>query len=344
MKHTEILIVDDDPGAIQLMTRMLSGTGHVRFATNGKAALRLAQEKTPDLILLDAEMPGMSGFEVCTALKADALLAQVPVVFITGHSHPSFELSGFEVGAADFISKPVSEPVVMARVQTQLRLKQLHDELLRIATVDALTGVANRRQFDTVLDREWRRAQRDGKPMALLMIDVDHFKRFNDHHGHPAGDAALQSVALAIGAVCQRPADLVARYGGEEFALLLPDTPCDGARLLAHRILSAVAALQLPHGDSPTAAHVTLSIGVSCSDAGGARRVEQIGDHFDLRLLDLDSNASHLVAAADKALYAAKQHGRCCAYFLDMAEREAPTGARRIDSVAGSPLAAGVSS
>ena len=233
MPDSHILLVDDDPITIRLLTHILADLGSLRFATSGADALRLARELKPDLVLLDAEMPGMSGFQVCAAFKANPLLADVPVIFVTSHSDPAFEVSGFDLGAADFIAKPVLPALVQARVKTQLRLKHLADELRLIALADTLTGVANRRHFDNSLEREWRRLRRSGKPLALLMIDVDHFKRFNDHYGHQAGDSCLRAVAQALVGACQRPADLVARYGGEEFVMLLPDTTRDGAAHIA---------------------------------------------------------------------------------------------------------------
>jgi PleD family two-component response regulator len=171
-----ILLVDDDPGAIQLLGCILADVAELRFATNGKDALRLARAAAPDLILLDAEMPGMSGFELLKTLKAEPSLSDVPVIFITSHSEAGFEVSALDMGASDFIAKPLKSSRVLARVRTQLRVKLMADELRRTATTDALTGVSNRRQFDVSLEREWSRTQRSGEPMALLMIDVDHFK------------------------------------------------------------------------------------------------------------------------------------------------------------------------
>ena len=266
-----ILLVDDDPATIQWLGRMLADVGTVRFASNGEDALRLARESAPDLILLDAEMPGMSGFQVCEALKADPALANVPVIFVTSHSDPAFEVSGFDAGAADFIAKPVSAPLVLARVKTQLRVKHMADELRRIATIDALTGVANRRRFDESLEREWHRARRSGAPLALLMIDVDHFKLFNDRYGHPAGDICLSAVAQALTGASLRPADLVARYGGEEFVVLLPQTPRCGAEHVARAALDAVEALVIAHDASLTAPHITVSVGVACFDDDSER-------------------------------------------------------------------------
>jgi diguanylate cyclase (GGDEF)-like protein len=328
--NDNILVVDDDPGAIQQMGRMLAGLGIVSFATSGEHALRIARESVPDLILLDAEMPGISGFDVCEALKADPELAKVPVIFVTSHCEPAFEVSGFEHGAADFIAKPVSQPLLQARVKTQLRIKRMSDELRRFATVDVLTEVANRRRFDETLNREWRRARRSGATMSLLMVDVDHFKLFNDRYGHPAGDACLRSVARALVGATLRPADLVARYGGEEFAVLLPHTPRAGAEHVAHGILDAVEALGIPHETSSTSRHVTVSIGISSYDQESSCWLPTGPDsHFDTSL-SASCSAPDLVRAADLALYSAKHAGRAQARLLDISDVDTPQAARDI--------------
>src|ERR1700674_472501 len=261
-----ILLVDDDPGAIQVMGRILADVGQLRYATNGTEALRLARESAPDLILLDAEMPGMSGFELLRNLKAESSRADVPVIFITSHTEAGFEVSALDMGAADFIAKPLKSSRVLARVRTQLRVKHLADELRRTATTDALTGVANRRQFDESLEREWLRAQRSGDPVSLLMIDVDHFKLYNDLYGHPKGDVCLKHVTQALLSTCKRPADFVARYGGEEVAMLLPQTPRHGAQRMAQRVLDAVATFGIFHEDSQTTHYVSVSVGIACFD------------------------------------------------------------------------------
>src|SRR6202790_3045633 len=248
-RDVSILLVDDDPGAIQLMGRILGDVGKLRFATNGDDALRLAHDSAPDLVLLVAEKPGMSGFELLKMLKAESSLADVPVIFITSHNEAGFEVSALDMGAADFIAKPLRSSRVLARVRTQLRVKYMADELRRTATTDALTGVAKRRQFDESLEREWLRARRAGDPVSLLMIDVDHFKLYNDLYGHPKGDICLRWVAQALVSACKRPADLVARYGGEEFVMLLPQTPRHGAEHVAIQVLDAVKALGIFHED-----------------------------------------------------------------------------------------------
>lgn len=335
-----ILLVDDDPGAIQLLARILQDTGELRFATSGEDALRLAREAPPDLILLDAEMPGMSGFQACEALKAEPSLADVPGIFVTKHGEPAFEVAGFDLGAADFIAKPFHAESVLARVKRQLRVKHMADELTQIATIDALTGIANRRCFDEWLDREWRHARRSGAPLALLMIDVDHFKPFNDCYGHPAGDACLRSIAHALVGKSLRPSDLAARYGGEEFVMLLPQTPRSGAEHMARSVLHAVERLSITHATSPTARHVTVSIGVGCYDIDSAcwaspSPLSRFADDPMTRCSPND-----LVDAADRALYSAKHAGRAQARLLDIADHAAPERARAVGDSDPAPLAA----
>ena len=342
--NDNILLVDDDPSTIQILGRIVHDLGNVRFATNGHDALRLAHESAPDLILLDTEMPGISGFQVLEALKAEPALADVPVIFVTSHSEPEFEVAGFELGAVDFIAKPVSAPLVRARVKTQLRVKSLADKLRMASTTDALTGVPNRRRFDALLAEEWYRAQRSGDPLALLMIDVDHFKAFNDHYGHPAGDVCLRSVAQALLGATLRPSDSVARYGGEEFAMLLPKTPRDGAIHVAHGVLEAFRALAMVHEASLTASHVTVSIGIACYDECSPcwtpMPTESSGPLGPGRRYSYPD----LLQAADQALYSAKSAGRARARLLDIAERDTPDLARDIAPLRhNKPIAAGSS-
>ena len=304
-----LLLVDDDPKLVQLMARLLGDLGRIRFATSGEAALRQARAERPDLILLDAEMPGMNGFDTCAALKAEPELNDVPVIFVTSHTDLDHEVLGFSVGAADFIHKPVSEPILRARVTTQLRLKQLSDELRRVASTDALTDLPNRRAFDAMLAREWARSLREAQPLCGLMVDVDRFKDYNDRYGHPAGDVCLRSVAQALRGALLRPTDMVARYGGEEFALLLPNTTRDGGCLVAQRLLQAVLDLRLPHEHGVVDGIVSVSIGVACSD-------ETPLSPGDLGATP-DVGSAELMLRADRALYLAKQHGRARAWMAE---------------------------
>jgi diguanylate cyclase (GGDEF)-like protein len=329
--NDNILIVDDDPTSIQLMGRILSGLATLRFATNGADAVRLVHESPPDLILLDAELPGMSGFKVLDALKADVRLSDVPVIFVTGHSETPFEVSALEMGAADFIAKPVRAALLLARVKTHLRMKRMADELRRTATTDGLTGVANRRHFDDMLEREWWRSCRSRDPLALLLVDVDHFKLYNDRYGHPKGDICLQNVAQALTNTLRRSADLVARYGGEEFGVVLPQTMRSGAEHMAQRMLDAVAALGIPHAASDTSPIVSVSIGVAYYDEANAEPPKGVTEARFRGTDHIQSTEADLVLAADRALYSAKHAGRARAMLLDVADVGSPHLVREIE-------------
>ena len=290
-----LLVVDDQPINIQTLYQIFHADHEVFMATSGEQALAFCRSNPlPDLILLDVVMPGLDGLAVCQQLKADPVLANIPVIFVTACMDPADETRALEAGGVDFITKPVNPMVVRARVKTHLTLKAQGDFLRSLVFIDGLTGVANRRRFDEALLSEWRQCRRAGTPLALLMIDIDHFKRYNDHYGHPTGDACLQQVAAVLKAAMQRACDLVARSGGEEFVCLLPG--CDQAPALAkaQALQAALAAQGIAHEASPTAAWVTLSIGVAVAQpqAGGS--------------------PAALVAAADAALYSAKHRGRNC--------------------------------
>jgi diguanylate cyclase (GGDEF)-like protein len=287
-----VLIVDDQPINIQALYRIFSPDHRVLMATSGAKALTLCKEDPPDLVLLDVVMPEMDGHEVCARLKADEATRNIPVIFITSHTDADEETKGLELGAVDFIAKPVNPAVVRARVKTHLTLKAHADLLRQMVFIDGLTGVANRRCFDERLGTEWLRAARSALPLALLMLDVDHFKRFNDRYGHLAGDECLRRVALAIKDGLLRPGDLVARYGGEEFACILPGTDFEGALAVAAGIEQCVRGLQIEHADSDVSNVVTISIGVSMS------------------LPERDGDPTRLLALADAQLYRAKHTGR----------------------------------
>jgi diguanylate cyclase (GGDEF)-like protein len=302
MTEQSILIVDDDPSSVRVLAHMLADEGRLRFALSAAEALHLAQQELPDLMLLDAEMPGMNGFDFCAHCKAEPRLADVPIIFVTKHGGIETEVAGFAVGAADFIRKPPDPAVVVARVRTHLRMKHLSDALRRAALVDGLTGVSNRRRFDDEAAKECARAQRNGGPVSLLMIDVDWFKAYNDRYGHLAGDACLHGVARAIQQVACRPADELARYGGEEFVILLPQTDQSGALHIAQRVLDAVASLQLRHEGSTPGGHVTVSVGATTASHISGEATPPL-------------TVAALVAAADSALYEAKNAGRARIHF-----------------------------
>ena len=287
-----LLVVDDQPINIQALYRIFAPDHRVLMATSGAKALALCREDPPDLVLLDVEMPELDGYEVCARLKADEATRNIPVIFVTSHTDADEETKGLELGATDFIAKPVNPAVVRARVKTHLTLKAQSDLLRQMVFLDGLTGVANRRCFDERLDVEWRRAARNALPLALLMLDVDHFKRFNDCYGHQMGDECLRQVAVAIKGSLVRPGDMVARYGGEEFACILPATDFEGALAVGAGIEQAVRGLQIPHAQSDVSDVVTLSIGVS------------------MGLPERDGDPARLLALADAQLYRAKHGGR----------------------------------
>jgi diguanylate cyclase (GGDEF)-like protein len=320
MLDHNILLVDDDLGVIQLLAGIVSDLAHLRFATNGADALRLAREATPDLLVLDAEMPGMSGFQVLQAFKADPGLANVPAIFVTSHSDTAFEVAGFDLGAADFIAKPVSPQLLRARVATQLRLKQLSDELRRQAATDLLTGLPDRRSFDAALDRAWRCARRDGTALALLAIDVDHFRLYNERFGPVEGDACLRALRRALLDASRRPADLLARTGGDTFALLLPGTPRRGADQVAHRVLDQVRLLGIDHPDAVSGRQLSVSVGIGCYDDASAcwtspATYSRLPGHGQRQ-----GSAVDLLQAAELALHKAKSAGRARVRQVDIAD------------------------
>jgi diguanylate cyclase (GGDEF)-like protein len=259
-----ILLVDDDSTVIRVLSHILRDFAPLRFATSGRTALKLARESVPDLVLLDVDMPDLSGFDVCKMFKSEALLADVPIIFITGHESKQIEVKGLEMGAVDFIIKPPHAPLVLARVRTYQRLKVLSDTMstsvTRSVTLDFLTGAVTRRRLEKRLTEEWLRAQRTGAPLSLILVDIDDFTSFNSRHGDDTGDACLKIVADALRLVVKRPTDLLGRWAGGQFALLLPETGADGASSVAQRVVVALANLPLlkaPAGD----ASLTLSVG-----------------------------------------------------------------------------------
>lgn len=297
----KLLVVDDQPINIQVMHQVFGDDYQMFMATSGVQALSLCERQLPDLVLLDVVMPGMDGFEVCRQLKASATTRNIPVIFVTAHTDAAQETQGLNVGAVDFIAKPINPTVVRARVRTHLTLKFQSDLLRKLVFLDGLTGVFNRRYFDQQLALEWARASRSGAPLSLILLDVDHFKLYNDHYGHQAGDECLRMVTQALKSGLRRPADLVARYGGEEFACILPETPFDDAMGLAQELEQKLRALKIPHARSQVDRVVTVSMGLA------TRIPASLGD------------ASALVGLADQQLYNAKQsgRGRVCGAPLD---------------------------
>jgi len=317
-----ILLVDDDPTVVRVLSHILSGIEPLRFATSGRMALKLARESTPDLVLLDVDMPELSGFEVCKEFKSDPTLAQVPIIFITSHESPQLETVGLQLGAVDFISKPPHTSLVLARVRTYQRLKMLSDTLRNAVTMDFLTGAVTRRQLEKALTQEWLRAGRSAAPLSLLLVDIEGFTAYNAEFGEEKGDACLQGVADTLRSVAHRPIDVLGRYAGGKFALLLPETDTEGASTVAQRAIDAVDGLQIPHAASTGKGHITLSVGGACLGTSRSRATDT-GENQQTMLegvvTDDLGSPDDLIQAAERALKSARSAGGHQARFLDIA-------------------------
>ncbi len=284
----KVLIVDDSPDMLALAKARLSREDlELVCANGGREGLRMACRERPDLILLDVDMPDMSGFDVCRALKADDQLRMIPIIFLSGSASPEFKVKGLDLGAVDYVAKPFDAFELRARANAALRTKHLQDLLIEYAMIDPLTGLANRRGLMARLQQEWARRQRHDVALSFVMADVDHFKRVNDTHGHAVGDHVLREIAGAIGGRC-REIDLPSRYGGEEFAIVVPDEGIPGATVLAEGCRQAVEAVHLNVGSETVSP--TVSFGVA--DAANA------------------DSAEEMIRLADDAMYRAKQAGR----------------------------------
>jgi diguanylate cyclase (GGDEF)-like protein len=303
-----ILVIEDTLTALKVVCHQLEKLDFRAIpARDGVTGLRLYEEEKPDLVLLDVILPGMNGIEVARRIRGMEKESEwTPIIFLTSRARDQDIEEAINAGGDDYLIKPVSEVVLGAKVRAMERLVQMryslvvlssrldeaNGELKRLSSVDGLTGIPNRRNFDESLDREWRRCKRGNLPFTLFMADVDYFKQFNDAYGHQAGDDCLRAVAQALAGLVHRPGDLVARYGGEEFGVILPETDLGGAISLAEGMRHAVETLSIPHMDSSVSPVVTLSIGVASMRTGG------------------DAQPEVLLRTADRALYSAKRSGR----------------------------------
>lgn len=287
-----ILIVDDAPENIRILSELLKADYRIRVVTTGEKALQVIfSQEPPDLVLLDIVLPGISGYEVCETVKASPEGHHIPVIFITSKHDETDEVKGFEMGAVDYITKPFNPVIVKARVKTQADLKRYRDQLEHITYIDILTDLPNRRKFEMALDTAWNYALRNQYPLSLLMIDVDHFKKYNDLYGHIAGDQCLKAIATALKSHLKRKVDVLCRYGGEEFVCVLPNTNEKSALILAQRLTDEVASLQLRH-EASDLGFVTISIGVA------------------MTIPSKEGSPLSLLDHADQALYKSKALGR----------------------------------
>ncbi len=315
-QKVRVLLVDDQWIIIEAVRRMLGDQSDIEFhyVSDGTAALDTAEQLQPTVVLQDLVMPGVDGFALIEQYRERAALRDLPVIVLSANDDPKRKAHSFAVGANDYLVKLPDRLELLARVryhsasylarlqrdeafrflrESQQKLAHSNIELQKLAALDGLTGIANRRRFDEALRIEWSREQREQRPLSLLMCDIDCFKAYNDTFGHLSGDLCLKKTAAVLTEHLKRPADLAVRYGGEEFAILLPETDLDGAVVVANACRAHMERLAL---ENPATPHgiVTLSIGVASVVPSSASTAEQ------------------LIACADQALYAAKHGGRNC--------------------------------
>ncbi|MES2315899.1 MAG: diguanylate cyclase [Pseudomonadota bacterium] len=288
----KVLVADDDAINRQVLGDLLKPEYTVVMAKSGAQALEKAALHEPDLILLDVVMPDMNGYEVLRRLREDPQTAPISVIFISGLDRPEDEANGLNLGASDYIAKPFNPTVVTARVALHLQVVRQRRMLERLAHIDGLTELANRRRFDELFSSEWTRARASGRPLSLALLDIDCFKQYNDQYGHPAGDRVLRSVARTAASFMRRPVDLAARYGGEELVLLMPDTPSAQARQMVGALCQSIEQLTILHGASVVAPVLTVSVGGATLGEAG------------------EESAAELLDAVDHQLYRAKHAGR----------------------------------
>ncbi len=296
----KILLVEDSATLRHAMSQYITEAGHSPLiAHSGEEALQLLENTPVDMIIMDVEMPGLNGFETTRLIREWLAGHWIPIIFVTSHNGDESYQEGIEAGGDDYLVKPVSPMIIKAKIRAMERISEMRDqlhhlnqELEALSQLDSLTQILNRRTFNERGEQQWLQATRQQSSTAVLMIDVDHFKLYNDHYGHPAGDACLQQVTAALRSCVQRPYDLLGRYGGEEFVILLPETDMAGARQVASCINAKVRELALKHEVSPTSRVVTVSVGGAVCSHPASHSLEEI------------------VKCADRALYRAKHGGR----------------------------------
>lgn len=296
----KILLVEDSATLRFAMRGYIIDAGHEPLiARSGEEALQLLENTPVDMIIMDVEMPGLNGFETTRLIREWLAGHWIPIIFVTGLNEDENYREGIEAGGDDYLIKPVSFMIIKAKIRAMERiaemrdqLNQLNAELEALSQLDSLTQIYNRRTFNELAQQQWALAKRHQQPISALMIDVDHFKLFNDHYGHPAGDACLKKITQAIKSCLHRSADILGRYGGEEFIVLLPETDAKGAMRVAQAISEAIENNQIRHDVSPSSSLVTASI-------GGATCLRTTGHDLE-----------ELIKNADRALYKAKRAGR----------------------------------
>jgi diguanylate cyclase (GGDEF)-like protein len=303
----KILVVDDTRALRDLLSMMIESLGHtVVLAADGVEAVEVARRERPDLVMMDIEMPNKNGYEAAREIVRERDADWLPIIFLSASESDQDLEKAIESGGSDYLLKPVSLVVLGAKINSMRRIDDMrrkqvdlarqlsaaYRELENISQRDALTGASNRGHLDAYLEQELLRARRSRTPLSVILADADFFKAYNDHYGHQSGDYCLQQIVQALRTACRRPADLVARYGGEEFMLVLPETPAEGAALVAEAARKAVLECALPHAHSAASDRITISVGVATAAP------------------QKEITPERLIAIADEALYRAKSLGR----------------------------------
>lgn len=310
-----VLLVDDQPFVAEMLRRQLTAEKDINFhyCQDPSQAVGTAEKIGPTVILLDLTMPEIDGLTICRFIRAHPVTRDIPVIMLSSNDDPVTKAAGFAAGANDYLVKLPDSVELVARLRyhcaayvsrlqrddayralraSQMKLEELNMQLLKLANIDGLTGISNRRHFDERLGAEWLRAMRHRRPLTLIMFDVDLFKLYNDKFGHLEGDECLKRIARSAQEIVARPADTVARFGGEEFLVLLPDTDSGGAVIVAEKLRAAIENLRLPNPDSTVAPYITISLGVAT-------------------IIPMSiSDPGECVKQVDEALYRAKEAGR----------------------------------
>lgn len=330
MAKASILLVDDRPENLLTLESLLEGPDvSLVKAESGYDALGLTLDYEFALVLLDVQMPGMDGYETAELLRGNKKTKHIPIIFITAGSKDREHIfKGYDSGGVDYLFKPLEPEVLKSKVgvflelhrkrielerktreldakiaqleEVQLELERSNQKLKLLSASDGLTGLANRRCFDETFLKEWKRCGRENESLSLIIVDIDHFKAYNDFYGHIAGDGALKQVAHALDSALKRPVDIACRYGGEEFTIILPDTDSVGAELVARRMRKAVEDAQIKHEASETRGFITISMGLVSTVPSD------------------NLQPTHLLEAADQELYRAKENGRDRYHVVDL--------------------------
>tara|TARA_R110002072_G_scaffold300974_1_gene479410 strand:- start:2894 stop:3871 length:978 start_codon:yes stop_codon:yes gene_type:complete len=304
----KVLLAEDSLTMMLTASKIIKNSGHeVIRARDGKEALSLYLSEKPDLVLLDVEMPKLSGFEVAEKIRADKTNKWIPIIFLTGFADDENLSRGIEVGGDDYLAKPVSQVVLNAKLNAMQRISEMQNKLIDLTNelsetnnklqnsviTDPLTGANNRLYLDECIKNEWFRGMRDKSELSLLILDVDNFKTLNDTNGHQAGDACLIDLVKLFGSHLRRSSDVLCRYGGDEFVIVLPNTPASDALQIGENIRTSTIKY---NDESEMKSPVAISVSIGCSSC----------------IPDNSISFDEFLAYADKALYKAKATGRNC--------------------------------